>query len=270
MTTPSNDVPMPPPTGDPVVLPGGPSGKPIYKKWWAWLIAGLLLLFIIVGLSDGSSTSTAARPSAVPALQVGQSLDKALVSLEEAGVPADEIKVVGWATSLGSDVYANTGFSIENIGSDEFIASQSVCGQFPAAGISPWTSIKIWAEQSCTQATAELDKRRAEETGSLTTDPSAADSASPSTSSTSSVPPTSTVAETFVMPSLVGMVLQDAQDSLQAKGSYLLDQRDASGKGRLQILDDNWKVCSQSPAPGTKTSVSDMVTLSSVKLSERC
>lgn len=270
MSTPSSDVPMPPPTGEPVQLPDGPSGKPIYKKWWAWLVAALLLLFIIVGLSDGSSTPPTARPSAVPALEIGQSLDAALLLLEQAGVPAGEIKVVGWATSLGSDVYSNTGFGVENIGSDEYIATQSVCGQSPAAGTTPWAGIKIWAETSCAQAALELEKRKAEETGSATMDPSVADSSSPSMTSIPASPSTSTASETFVMPSLVGMVLQDAQDLLQSKGSYLMDQTDATGRGRLQILDDNWKVCSQSPAPGTKTSVSEMVTLSSVKLSESC
>jgi hypothetical protein len=73
-----------------------------------------------------------------------------------------------------------------------------------------------------------------------------------------------------VMPSVVGMVLQDAQDLLQAQGSYLMDQVDATGDGRLQIFDSNWKVCSQEPAAGTRLSSADVVTLSTVKLDESC
>lgn len=72
------------------------------------------------------------------------------------------------------------------------------------------------------------------------------------------------------MPDVVGMVLQDAQDALQALGSYVLDQEDASGAGRLQINDSNWTVCSQEPAAGEKVPVTTMVTLASVKLDEDC
>ena len=72
------------------------------------------------------------------------------------------------------------------------------------------------------------------------------------------------------MPNVVGMVLQDAQDLLQSQGSYLMDQQDASGQGRIQVLDSNWKVCSQSPAAGRPLSASDIVTLRAVKLDESC
>ena len=75
---------------------------------------------------------------------------------------------------------------------------------------------------------------------------------------------------TFKMPNLVGRVLQDAQDILQAKGSYVLDQEDARGLGRWQLLDSGWKVCRQSPRPGATVKESAVVTLWSVKLSERC
>jgi vacuolar-type H+-ATPase subunit H len=76
--------------------------------------------------------------------------------------------------------------------------------------------------------------------------------------------------ETFTMPDLVGMNLQDAQDILQNLGSILLDQEDASGKDRFQVNDSNWHVCTQDPAPGTDASISDTITLGSVKLDEDC
>lgn len=76
--------------------------------------------------------------------------------------------------------------------------------------------------------------------------------------------------ETFSMPALVGVNLQLAQDQLQSLGSYVLDQTDASGLGRAQVLDSNWQVCAQQPAPGSVVPIDTMVTLSAVKLSETC
>ena len=82
--------------------------------------------------------------------------------------------------------------------------------------------------------------------------------------------PAAAAQETFVMPKLVGVNLQLAQDTLQSKGSYLMDQKDHKGLSRLQIFDSNWKVCAQSPAAGKKVPTSTIVVLSSVKLSESC
>lgn len=76
--------------------------------------------------------------------------------------------------------------------------------------------------------------------------------------------------DTFTMPDVVGVGLQDAQDGLQSLGSYLLDQEDASGMGRMQILDSNWVVCEQSPAAGVEVSVDDLITLWSVQIGESC
>ena len=74
----------------------------------------------------------------------------------------------------------------------------------------------------------------------------------------------------IVMPDVVGMNLQEAQDLLQNMGSYFMDQEDASGEGRLQIDDSNWQVCKQDPKPGETLSLVDVVTLSSVKGNEDC
>lgn len=76
--------------------------------------------------------------------------------------------------------------------------------------------------------------------------------------------------ETFKMPKLVGKNLQLAQDKLQSLGSWVLDQEDASGLDRFQILDSNWKVCSQKPKAGKVVSVNTVVVLKSVKLDEKC
>lgn len=72
------------------------------------------------------------------------------------------------------------------------------------------------------------------------------------------------------MPDLVGKNLQKAQDRLQSLGSFLMDQEDATGEGRWQLLDANWYVCSQKPAAGKKVALSAIVTLYVVKLEESC
>jgi hypothetical protein len=79
-----------------------------------------------------------------------------------------------------------------------------------------------------------------------------------------------TAEESFTMPNVVGEVLQTAQDRLQSLGSYVMDQQDAGGLDRVQVVDANWKVCSQKPKPGAKVAPSDTVTLAAVKLEEDC
>ncbi|MFD3776479.1 hypothetical protein [Streptomyces sp. NPDC058612] len=75
---------------------------------------------------------------------------------------------------------------------------------------------------------------------------------------------------TAAVPSFVGMVLQSAQDGAQAAGFFLLTSHDALGKNRLQVLDRNWWVCTQTPAPGTKTGTDTKLDFGTVKLEERC
>ncbi len=81
--------------------------------------------------------------------------------------------------------------------------------------------------------------------------------------------PARVMPETFVMPDYRDWVLQDAQDDLQSVGSYVMNQEDATGT-RNQLIDANWKVCSQAPAAGTTANIADIITLWSVKLAETC
>lgn len=87
---------------------------------------------------------------------------------------------------------------------------------------------------------------------------------------TSVVTPTGVPVGTLAMPPLVGMNLQEAQDQLQSLGSFVLNQEDASGQGRMQLIDSNWKVCSQDPAAGALISITTTVTLRAVKNEETC
>lgn len=111
------------------------------------------------------------------------------------------------------------------------------------------------------------------ETVTATPTPEAPAESTPATSETPAEPEEpaeSAVAETFVMPKVTGLVLQDAQDLLQTLGSYLMDQQDASGLARLQIDDSNWKVCAQAPKAGSKVPIETIVVLKAVKLRESC
>ncbi|MEU3607032.1 hypothetical protein AB0E83_16505 [Streptomyces sp. NPDC035033] len=63
--------------------------------------------------------------------------------------------------------------------------------------------------------------------------------------------------------------MQLAQDTAQAAGFYGLASSDATGQGRMQILDRNWTICFQEPAPGQHlTDV--IVTVLAVKDDEVC
>ncbi|MFW0793336.1 PASTA domain-containing protein [Gordonia sp. CPCC 205515] len=79
---------------------------------------------------------------------------------------------------------------------------------------------------------------------------------------------TTTTTETqAIMPNVVCMNLQLAQDAIQAAGVFFSRSRDATGQGRHQILDRDWVVVGQTPDPGTPFTEGDAV-LSVVKNSE--
>ena len=71
------------------------------------------------------------------------------------------------------------------------------------------------------------------------------------------------------LPDFVGKGLQSAQDEAQAAGFYALASHDSLGRGRMQVLDRHWKVCSQIPAPGSH-STDTKVDFGTVKLDEDC
>ncbi|WP_406387971.1 hypothetical protein [Streptomyces sp. NBC_00887] len=73
-----------------------------------------------------------------------------------------------------------------------------------------------------------------------------------------------------VVPNFVGMGLQSAQDKAQAEGFPLLTSHDSAGRDRLQALDRNWKVCSQSVKAGKTVSTDIELDFGAVKLEETC
>jgi PASTA domain len=72
----------------------------------------------------------------------------------------------------------------------------------------------------------------------------------------------------ITVPNEVGKNHQAAQDDLQAHGLYNLSEEDATGQGRMLILDRNWHVVSQDPAPGTKVNEDATITLRSKKYTD--
>lgn len=81
---------------------------------------------------------------------------------------------------------------------------------------------------------------------------------------------TSTKTPTKTVPALVGQGLQAAQDAAQGAGFYDLKSHDSLGETRTQILDRDWKVCTQTPAAGKSVSTDTTVDLGAVKLDETC
>ncbi len=80
-------------------------------------------------------------------------------------------------------------------------------------------------------------------------------------------------AKQWAMPNLVGSNLQQAQDQMQKLTGdpvFLTTSHDATGQKRQQVLDKNWKVCSQSVAPGTQITLDSPIDFGAVKNEESC
>src|SRR5437868_8933983 len=76
------------------------------------------------------------------------------------------------------------------------------------------------------------------------------------------------VEEKKALPNVVGMNLQAAQDTMQAAGFFILNDKDATGQNRFQINDRAWVVTRQTPAAGRLADLSTLVTLFAKKIGE--
>ncbi|MFD1048457.1 PASTA domain-containing protein, partial [Kibdelosporangium lantanae] len=86
-------------------------------------------------------------------------------------------------------------------------------------------------------------------------------------------PTGSAPAKEWTMPDMVGKGLQEAQDAMQKLTGdpvFLTTSHDATGAKRQQLVDHNWKVCSQTPAAGTKINMKSVVDFGAVKTGESC
>ena len=76
--------------------------------------------------------------------------------------------------------------------------------------------------------------------------------------------------ETKAVPNFIGMGLQSAQDTAQAAGFNTLTSHDSLGRARNQILDRDWKVCSQNIKAGKTVSTDTELDFGTAKLDETC
>ncbi len=73
--------------------------------------------------------------------------------------------------------------------------------------------------------------------------------------------------EDGLMPDVLCMTLQEAQDEIQDHGVFFSRSVDATGQDRMQLLDSNWIVIGQAPSAGTAIGEGDAI-LSVVKIGE--
>ena len=118
------------------------------------------------------------------------------------------------------------------------------------------------AESSDDTTTTESTAPASKEATTTTEAPTTTTTAAPTTTEA----PTTT-ATVVVMPNVVCMNLQDAQDRIQEAGLFYSDSFDATGQDRSQLVDSNWQVVSQDPAPGTPIGEGDAM-LGAVKYGE--
>ncbi len=129
------------------------------------------------------------------------------------------------------------------------------------------TALLALAGCSSTEPQAEPAVRTVVATVTETVSPAPAPAPAPATptqQAPAAVPPVTT----GVIPDVVGVNHQLAQDTMQAAGFYNLSEEDATGQGRMLVLDRNWVVVSQEPEPGTKAPLDVTIILRSKKLTD--
>ncbi len=122
-----------------------------------------------------------------------------------------------------------------------------------------------------------LRDRVAELEAEQSASPPAAVAAEPAPTGTRTPSPSASPTPTlvnFLMPNLVAANLQEAQDKVQELGVFLSISHDLLGS-RSQVLDSNWKVCTQMPTSGTRISgpaedFEGKFDFGAVKLTENC
>ncbi|QJY44438.1 PASTA domain-containing protein [Pseudonocardia broussonetiae] len=77
---------------------------------------------------------------------------------------------------------------------------------------------------------------------------------------------------TWEMPDVVGVDLQSAQDTVQVLTSFgvPVTSHDRTGANRMQVVDEEWRVCDQTPEAGTDLTEDSMIDLGVVRRDEDC
>jgi beta-lactam-binding protein with PASTA domain len=114
------------------------------------------------------------------------------------------------------------------------------------------------------QTVTVVEKTVTEQAPSTQAEPSA-DTKTTATTKTQESDNGSTSSGKIKVPDVEGIDHQLAQDTMQAAGLYNLAEEDATGQGRMLLIDRNWTVVSQSPAAGSMVSEDQTITLRSKK-----
>ena len=196
-----------------------------------WINAAPLPVVLTLLASCGGSDQP------VPNVE-GQRLDVAKSTLEDAG---HDTEVIGGGT-----------FGVV----DE--SNWTVCETEPSAGAVPADKVKLVVDRECDDSgrSGSTEPQESNVTPEAE-DPTPADE-----------PQVDPPAKKVVVPNVVGMNHQAAQNRMQAAGLYMLDEEDATGLGRLLLYDRNWVVVGQSPAPGRRVSENRTITLRAKKIGE--
>ena len=85
--------------------------------------------------------------------------------------------------------------------------------------------------------------------------------------------PAASAEPSWTMPNLIGMDLQGAQDAIQSltRGAvWFSGSTDLTGKGRAQIIDRNWQVCTSTPSAGATITTTSTIKFGVVRDTEKC
>jgi hypothetical protein len=187
----------------------------------------------VAGAIALSGCGDKAKTTAMPTV-VGKRLDVAKSDLKVAGVENEKVEVVGGGT-----------FGVLSE------SNWRVCDQQPGPNAKNPDHARLIIARVC----------------------GVGDAAGVPTTTNSLTPPSTAAASsavTVIVPNVVGMDLQQAQDLMQTRGFYSLTSHDATGQRRLQVLDRNWKVCDQQPTAGMQASTYTKVDMGAVKDEESC
>jgi len=117
--------------------------KPIWKKWWVWLIVGFAALFILAGIfgsgdSDDASDSDEVVEEVDPMPNLlGERLDVALSELDGIGFGEDDVEIVG-------------GGALGILDESNWI----VCEQRPEPGNTTLENLRLIVDRTCPEAEA--------------------------------------------------------------------------------------------------------------------
>jgi hypothetical protein len=172
--------------------------------------------------------------------------------------------VVGERLDVAKSHVKDAGYDTEEIGGGTFgivvESNWTVCETDPPAGQTGADKVKLVVDRSCpaSEASADADEPDVESTAE-----------EPAPTPARKKRKRHQAVASIVVPNVIGMDHQAAQNRMQAAGLYNLRERDGTGQGRLLLWDRNWVVIDQRPAPRSRADENTRVTLISVKNGER-